>query len=307
MGPAAGYNVRRIPLFPFDFLRAQDMKLNRWLSLVVLTVMSLAQISLAEDSGITVTASGETAVKPNRLEIKIKASASAELTGDALVKYRDVLRRAKEAFDKLQNQNLQLVDDGFNVASASVGNPAVMGMPSGNQPAGKSEVGINKSLRLTVLGIDKLSEDELATLIAKLLDVAKDAGVATGPETNSSLIMRMGGMVAPSPLATFIADDPSAARKQAAEEAFRQAKDKAQRLAELAGAPLGAVVAIEEIPASTGTKQESLQERMMEMIYGGGGSAAADDPRLTSTSLRDLPVRVNLKVRFALQVNGTTK
>ena len=51
----------------------------------------------------------------------------------------------------------------------------------------------------------------------------------------------------------------------------------------------------------------SLQERMVEMIYGNGANTAPEDPRLTSNLLVDMPVRVNLRIRFALQSGGANK
>jgi uncharacterized protein YggE len=271
---------------------------------IALTFCSLAlllvaqRLAAADDAGITVTATGESTVKPDRLEIDLKAAAGAELSADAVVKYKDALRRAKEAFDKLKLGNLQVIERGFNVASSGGGNPNANAFVGGQpqQPA-KSEVDISKSLRLAVSGIDKMSEEEVATLVAKLLDTAKDAGVVAGSDTNSALMMRM-GVSAPNSMVTFVVNDPSAARKKAAEDAVRQAKEKAQRLAELTGSQLGAVLSVEENPVSTG-KEKSAQERMMMLVYGLSG-AEPDDPRLTSTSLAELPVRVNVRIRFAL-------
>jgi uncharacterized protein YggE len=266
-------------------------------------VLSIALTSIAlaaEEPGITVSAIGEAKVNPNRLEIEIKAGAAAELTGDAVVKYRDALKRTKESFDKLKIDKLELVDRGTNVAnSAPAANQNNFNMPGNQQGAVKPEVNITKSLRLAVTGIDKLSEEELVTLVAKLLDAAKDAGVAVGSDSNNSLLMRMNGMSMPVAMVTFVADDPSTARKQASEDAFKQAKEKAQRLAAMAGAQLGGVLSMEEGPAASG-REESMQERLIETIYG-GGQKAPDDPRLTSPTLLEMPVRVNLRVRFALE------
>lgn len=265
-------------------------------------LLSSAVVSIAaEEPGITVSAVGEAKVKPNRLEIEIRASAAAELTGDAVVKYRDALKRTRESFDKLKIDKLELVDRGTNVASSSPGdnqNGQVM-RPGMQQSAVKPEVNITKSLRLSVSGIDKLSEEDLVGLVAKLLDAAKDAGVSVGSDANSSLMARMNGMSMPSEMVTFVADDPAAARKQASEEAFRQAKEKAQRLAAMAGSQLGGVLSMEESAGPAGT-DESLQSKMIELIYG-NGQKASDDPRLVSSTLVEMPVRVNLRVRFALE------
>lgn len=263
---------------------------------IALTSIALA----AEEPGITVSAIGEAKVKPNRLEIEIKASAAAELTGDAVVKYRDALKRTKESFDKLKIDKLELVDRGTNVASSTPGENQNGPMRPGMQPSAvKPEVNITKSLRLSVTGIDKVSEEELVGLVAKLLDAAKDAGVSVGSDANSSLVARMNGMSMPSEMVTFVADDPSAARKQASEDAFRQAKEKAQRLAAMAGSGLGGVLSMEENAGPAGN-EESLQAKMIELIYG-NGQKGSEDSRLVSSTLVEMPVRVNLKVRFALE------
>jgi uncharacterized protein len=278
------------------------MKLSTPVLLCVGLLLALHGISRADDTGISVSATGESTVKPNRLEIEIKAAASAELTGDAVVKYRDALKRAKDAFEKLKIDKLELEDRGMNVAnSAAGGNQQFVNVVGGNQQAAaKPEVNISKSLRLSVAGIDKLSEEDLVSLVAKLLDTAKDAGVSVGNESNNSLLSRINGMSTPVAMVTFVADDPSTARQAASEKAFAQAKQKAQRLAELAGAQLGPVLSMEETSGSSG-RQESIQERMIEMIYGSGGGSAPADPRLTSPLLVDLPVQVNLRVRFGLE------
>ncbi|HZZ28825.1 MAG TPA: SIMPL domain-containing protein [Pirellulales bacterium] len=277
------------------------MKPHFCILLAGLLLFGLCKVAAADDPGISVSAVGESSIKPNRLEIEIKAAASAELTGDAVVKYRDALRRAKEAFEKLKIEKLELVDRGMNVANnAAGGNNNMINLGGGNpQATAKPEVNISKSLRLSVSGIDKLSEEDLVSLVAKLLDTAKDAGVSVGDTTSNSLLSRINGMSTPVAMVTFVADDPAGARQTASEKAFAQAKQKAQKLAEMAGAQLGPVISMEEGMEGS-NKTESLQSRMIEMIYGGGGGAP-DDPRLTSTLLVDMPVRVNLRVRFALE------
>ena len=86
-------------------------------------------------------------------------------------------------------------------------------------------------------------------MVAKLLDTAKDAGVTPGGDTNSSLMMRMNGMAGPTTMVKFIADDAVAARKKATENAFKQAHEKAQQMAEMAGTKLGPVLSMEETGA----------------------------------------------------------
>jgi uncharacterized protein YggE len=137
------------------------------------------------------------------------------------------------------------------------------------------------------------------------LDTAKDVGIAAGSDDSSSLVMRLNGMGGTQSMVTFIADDVAAARKKASEDAFAQAKKNAEQLAAMSGARLGPVVSMEETAVSGG-KEQSMQERMIEMVYG-GSKTSSPDPRLSSSALVELPVRVNLRVRFALEPVGAGK
>jgi uncharacterized protein YggE len=100
-------------------------------------------------------------------------------------------------------------------------------------------------------------------------------------------------------MVTFVAEDASAAKKKASEAAFQDAKQNATRLAELAGAKLGPVISVEDISGGS-SKDQSMQERMVAMIYGMGNSDI-DDPRMTASTLVEMPVKVSVRVRFALQ------
>src|SRR4051794_6483667 len=119
------------------------------ISLLVL-LCGVCRDAAAQDTGITVTGSGEAKAKPNRLEIDMKASSSAELTSDAVIKYRDSLRRAKDAFEKLKIEHLEIGDQGLNVTNSMPGGNQQQWMNgNGNPQPGKAEVGISKALRLS--------------------------------------------------------------------------------------------------------------------------------------------------------------
>src|SRR5262245_61859669 len=110
----------------------------------VVLVFALTAIAVAADEpGITVSAVGEAKVKPNRLEFEIKASAAAELTGDAVVNYRYALKPTKESLDKVKSDKRELVDRGTNVASSSGGDNQTRPIrPGMQQSAIKPEVNI---------------------------------------------------------------------------------------------------------------------------------------------------------------------
>jgi uncharacterized protein len=279
---------------------------------------ALAQETSSPPTGITVSAEGEASVKPNKLEIEVKTSVSAELTGDAVVKYRDALKRAKDTVEKLKIDNLHVVDQGVVVTSNGVGGGntqvaiapgAFMAVGANGNTSVKQEVGITKSWKLTVSGIDKLSEEEVIALVAKLLDVVKDAGLATG-SSNTNGENGPDGQPLASPLVMFVADDVAGAHKHATEQAFQRAKEKAQAIAELTGGQLGPAASVEEsTPLSTGN-EEAAAMGMLQAIYS-GGSLGGHDSSVKSAMLSELPLRIALRIRFALQPNtpsnGATK
>src|SRR5437764_726719 len=79
---------------------------------------------------------------------------------------------------------------------------------------------------------------------------ARDAGLVIGPggpkTYQQMMMMAQYGQTAGGGLATFKIPDATALRSQAYQKSMEDAKAKAQRLAELAGAKLGKVVAVHE-------------------------------------------------------------
>jgi uncharacterized protein YggE len=254
----------------------------------------------ADESGITVLGIGEVMAKPNLLEIEVRASGEAELTGDAVVKYDDSLRRIRGALAKLQMKELTVDERELNIASgaeATGGLAAVMAAQ--NKAPAKSNFHITRSLRLAVRNIDKQPEADVIAAISKLLDTAKDAGAAIGKEGSTAAVLQMMGQGGgPSSVAHFVVEHPEELLEKAYEKAFDEATARATRLAKLAHSRLGRAVSIEEV-ATAATKETGIQERMISAVYG-IETAASDERRLSSDKLVDIPVRVTLRVRFEL-------
>jgi uncharacterized protein YggE len=274
---------------------------NRFILLGAATLMTLASVvATADDGGITVLGTGEVLAKPDRMEIEVRASAEAELTGDAVVKYDDTLRRIRGAFGKLDMKELNIEDRELSIASgaeAAGGLAAVMAAQ--NKATAKANIHLTRSLRLVVRKIDKLPEAEVIGAISKLLDAAKDAGATVGKDSGSSAILQvMGQGGGATPVVRFVVEKPDELREQAYQRAFEEATARATRLARLARARLGRAVSIEEVAAAP-TKEAGMQERMISAIYG-IETGTSDDARLSSDKLIDIPVRVTLRVRFAL-------
>ncbi len=270
------------------------------LAIAVLLTAGAVRGADSEPPGITVTGTGEVKTKPNRLEIELAASGSAELTGDALVKYRDSLKRTIEAFEQLGIKNLRVEQRGLSIQSQDANNNNMNrfnGMP--NMPT-KMQIDISGDLRLVLPDADKMSEEELTDTISKLLDTAKDSGAGIGGSSTSQMMARIYGQQMSTSVVTFVVDNIDEVRQQAYQEAFKQAEARAKRLADLAGAKLGPVISLQESLEVQPSNESSRQQRLMAAIYGWGDLGEKGDGRVTSEKLGEIPVRVMLRVRFSI-------
>ncbi|HEX7446120.1 MAG TPA: SIMPL domain-containing protein [Pirellulales bacterium] len=267
---------------------------------LALAIVSVLCASLrADDRAITVTGSGEAMANPDLLEIELHAAGEAELMADATTKYEGAVRRITGALNKLEIAGLKIEPRGIRISDRSAdgddeGGVVVFGPGGGRQAATKSSTGISRSLRVVVPKIDEFSEAEVIATIAKLLDAAKDAGAAIGPPRRSNyyMVSADGEQLEPA-VVTFVVADPEAAREEAYRKAFTDATQRATRLAMLAGAKVGAVLSAEEADSEH------------VVYYPGRGNRG--ETRLISGTLEKIPVRVTLRVRFALEEKVATQ
>ncbi len=248
--------------------------------------------------GFTVTGKAQVAAKPNLVEIDLEVSASSELTADAIVKYRDAKKRLQDAFSTLKMSHVAVEEQGLLVdEKGQAFNPYYMDMPPAR--TGKVEVQLKRKLVVSVSNIRTLDEEALLQLVAKLLDVAQDAGgkIGGGSDFNAYYYSRFnqGGK-----LVRFILDDFGALEEKAYGDAVADARAKAARLAKLSGVELGRVVGIREL----WVPGEKAQQTAMALYYFGGSENANDvevpRKRLESSKFQEIPVRVELQVRFDL-------
>src|SRR5258708_2191157 len=103
----------RIALFPFRIAQFPAAVLLWVLSSWALPGLALAQYAVDpstsdSSSGITVFGTAEVRARPNMVEIDLRAASKAELTEDAIIKYRDVKKRTLESFAGLKMDNLKV-------------------------------------------------------------------------------------------------------------------------------------------------------------------------------------------------------
>lgn len=237
----------------------------------------------ANIEGFTVTGKGFVAAKPNRLEIDLEVSAASELTADAIVKYRDAKRRLQEAFTALKLDNVAVEERGLLVDQKGADfNPYFFDYQP-NRKA-KVEVQLTRKLIVKCSDIRKMDEEALLQLVAKLLDVAQDAGGKVGATQNPYANYYFGYRNQQSGLVRFILDDFDKLEEEAYAKAVADAEARAGRLAKLSHVKLGSVTAVREVsspgPRETGQEDDIPQKR------------------LESARFQEIPVRVELMVRF---------
>lgn len=284
---------------------------TRWpLILAMLIVPSLTTPARAGDA-LTIVATSVAHTKPTQVELTASVSGEAELAKDALVKYRDAKRRAIEAIGKLDIKDLTIKELGVS-ARVQANQQAMMAMMQGNpNPNLKPNYQFREQLRLTVKGIDKLDSAQVAELLAKVVDASRDAGLTIGPQGPSNIMeaQMMQRGAGSSSIATFRLPDATAAKAQAYETAVKDAKARAQKLADATGVKLGAVTSVQEIPAGQAAATDNEDDSSKAMLFAMYGWQAAlmqnNDKRSataepTSDTYEEVAVPVTLVVQFAV-------
>ena len=263
----------------------------------------LAQISpfgSAAGEGISVSGTGEALERPNVVEIDLQVSGKAELTLDALVKYRDAKTRVLEALEKLKIPNLSTEERGMSI---SVGNTMEQqqrfnnGMP---QQPGKPQVDVSSSLRVKLADVREVPPEELIKTVGRLMDVAQDSGVSVGVSpAEAQRAMRYGQTPNSGASVRFVLTDLSALREKAYEKAVADAHSRATRLAKLHNVKLGQALSIQEVVV--GGDQLTAINYQVAGAVANVQQAEATEPRIASPTLAGVPVQVKLMVRFAIQ------
>lgn len=247
--------------------------------------------------GFTVLGKGSAAARPNRLEIDLEVTAASELSADAIVKYRDAKKRLQEAFAALKLDKITVEERGLLVDQKGAQFNPYFFDSQPNRRA-KTEVQLTRKLVVRCSDIRGMEEDALLQLVAKLLDVAQDAGgkVGTGqndfnPYYYSPYNRSNAGLV------RFILDDYEKLEEEAYTKAVADAEARARRLAKLSRVELGPIA---------GVRESMAPGQMMLEPFERGAEPGEDAPkkRVESPRFQEIPVRVELVVRFDVAGKG---
>ncbi len=242
--------------------------------------------------GFTVAGKAYSVAKPNAVEIDLDVSASSELTADAIVKYRDAKKRIHDAFAALKLKNIAIEERGLLVdQKGMMQNPYMWGgMPNTRT---KTEVQLSRKLVVKASDIRSMPEDAVLQLVGKLLDVAQDSGGHIGGQNNFNPYYYNPWQQNMTGLVRFVLEDLDKVQEEAYEKAIADARARAERLARLSRVELGPIVAVREIVVP-GDRFVSSEEETPKK-------------RLEVSRFQEIPIRVELLVRFEIHSKGDKK
>lgn len=269
-------------------------------TLAMLLCLLFAASVHADDSssGITVSGSAKVMGKPNAVEIGAFVSGDAELTADAVVKYRDARKRAVTALEGLKIANLSIESDGFSVKDWVDAQAQQQAMMRGQQVANtKQKISVGEQLRLVIKDADKMDQAALMDTMLKVLDTAKDAGLTIG--SGEARSFNYNNPMPTNALISFKVTDTKALREQAYKQAMDDAKAKAQRLADLAGVKIGKIISVRDASNAPSGAFRVERAESDSPILKPAESDASDE--LTSSVLGDIPLTVAVTVQFEIE------
>ena len=152
---------------------------------------------------------------------------------------------------------------------------------------------VAEDLKLVLGGIDKMTPQAVTDAVMKLIDTGHDAGLAVGPKVPTNYYEFQNAQGQGFAIAQFRLDDTAAVRDQAYQAAMKDARQRAEKLADLAGVKLGPVLAVHE---SSGNGNDDMRTMAYQAVRGGGGTKVV----ATSGNLADIPVKVAVTVQYAI-------
>jgi uncharacterized protein YggE len=261
---------------------------------VCILALILSPVARAQDnSGITVAGTGKASGKPNIIEIACLVSGDAELTADAIVKYRDARKRAVDAIEALKIPGLTVDSKGYSVKDYVDMNAQQQAMMRGQAVVNsKQKVSVVEQLVIIIKDADKMESAAMMDTMLKVLDTARDAGLTIGD--GSPRNVNYYPPPPPPALIKFKIADISALREQAYKQAVEDAKTKAQKLADMAGVKIGKVLAVRDsnvrVPGQPGGENNPY----------GTPAPVLDQNELRSKVFDEIPLNVSLTVQFEI-------
>ena len=257
--------------------------------LLLLSVRATAQ----DATGITVSGTAKVSAKPTSIEIPCIVSGDAELTADAIVKYRDARKRGVSAIEGLKIDGLSVDSKGYSVKDYVDSNAQQQAMMRGQAVVNtKQKVSVTEQLRIVIKDVDKMEQAALMDTMLKVLDTVRDSGLTLGDGTPRNV-----NYYPPPPgpaLINFKITDTTALREQAYKQAMDDAKSKAQKLADLAGVKLGRILSVRD------AAQRPVEQNPNVYNPYNIQPTPQSQNELVSSVFDEIPMNVSLTVQFEI-------
>lgn len=253
----------------------------------------------SEGQGITVMGLGSVEAKPSVVELTGVVIGQGQLAGDAVTKFHGNRRRAETAFKNLNIPGLEIVEEGMSLYSslnASQMQAMMRGMAVNN--AESQELSVSETLKLRVTGIDKLSSQELLEIIVRIVDSGKDAGVIIGNDTSPSVPGTYNASKARNTMATFKVTDVEKLKEAAYEQAVKDARTQAEKLAKLTGVKLGKVLSVDGVGDSQ-KNTAAIYNQIISQYMAATGINKTEEQ--ASTLLKAIPIAVAVRVTYSIE------
>jgi uncharacterized protein YggE len=241
----------------------------------------------SEPRRLSVTGVGKVDVRPDAMELTTNVTASAEMTTDALKKFRDNRRRGVAAIEKLKIPGLEIKGSGVSVLSNATMQQFQQMFNNGAQQGSQGHTTFSETLTITVPGIDRLPDDQVEDLATKILDAAKDAGLTIGQPVDSGRRYYDYNSYHPQ-IASFRVVNAEAARQKALDIAAQNAQKSAEQMAKRLGLTLGKPVSARDSKLPGNVVVQNLPQRLESPLSE------------TSTTLHSIPVEAVLAVDYEL-------
>jgi uncharacterized protein YggE len=209
------------------------------------------QLQGAESKRLSVTGNGRVEARPDVMELTATVTGSAEMTSDALKKFRDNRRRGTEAINKLKIEGLAIKGSGVTVLSNAAMQQMQQVFGAGGQQVQAGHTTFSETLSVVVNGIDRLSDEQIQELTAKILDAAKDAGLTIGQPVDPRRYYDYNSYRPQ--IVFFRLDKPEESRQKALDLAAQDARNKAEQMAKRLNVSLGKALAARDTPTQPTT------------------------------------------------------
>ena len=254
---------------------------------LILLAIALGQtvVAIADESRLAVTGTAKVEERPDIMEVAANVSASGRMSGDALKKFRANRRRGIEAITKLKIKGLEVKGAGMSIVSGALAQQ--MRNRFGNmQQGGDGESIFNETLTFIIPEINRLTDEQVQDLAAKILDAAKDAGLALGPPNDQNPYVYNYNSYRPQ-VVYFRVSNIEAVRQRALDLAAKDARARADQMADRLKLKLGKALQVRDATRSTFVNRQ---------VPNTGETSFSE----SSTTLHDLTIEATLSVDYEI-------